>query len=76
MNLHPLLIDRGLKRVGSKADMTLSIRDVRFTPESGHLRATLGCPLCAKSGHRSMAVRGRRAYEAAVAQSSQKGRKM
>jgi hypothetical protein len=24
------------QRYGSKADMTLSIRDVRFTPKSGH----------------------------------------
>jgi hypothetical protein len=24
--------------------------DVRFTPKSGHCRATVGCPLCAKSG--------------------------
>ena len=24
---------------------------VRFTPESGHQFSTLGCPLCAMSGH-------------------------
>jgi hypothetical protein len=24
--------------------------DVRFTPKSGHCRATVGCLLCAKSG--------------------------
>jgi hypothetical protein len=37
-------------RFGSKADILLGLRDVRFTPESGHCRATVGCPLCAKSG--------------------------
>jgi hypothetical protein len=26
-------------------------RDVRFTPESGHCRPIVGCPLCAKSRH-------------------------
>jgi hypothetical protein len=26
--------------------------DVRFTPKSGHCRATVACPLCAISGHR------------------------
>ena len=31
--------------------MTGRICDVRFTPGSGHGRAQLGCPLCAKSGH-------------------------
>ena len=42
-------------RFGSKADVTLLNFDVRFTPKSGHCRARLGCPLCAKSGlmHRS-----------------------
>jgi hypothetical protein len=25
--------------------------DVRFTPENRHSEATVGCPLCAKSGH-------------------------
>jgi hypothetical protein len=40
---------------GSKADIASIERDVRFTPKSGHCRATVGCPLCAKSGlmHRS-----------------------
>ena len=28
-------------------------RHVRFTPESGHWLSVLGCPLCAKSRHRS-----------------------
>ena len=29
--------------------------DVRFTPNSRHCRAALGCPLSAKSGHRQAA---------------------
>src|SRR4029077_2121049 len=28
--------------------------DVRFTSESGHCRATVGCPLCAKSGQSAL----------------------
>jgi hypothetical protein len=36
---------------GSKADIAALSWDVCFTPESGHWRTTLGCPLCAKSGH-------------------------
>jgi hypothetical protein len=32
---------------GSKADVTLSNSDVRFTPESRHWLRDLGCPLCA-----------------------------
>jgi hypothetical protein len=36
---------------GSKADVTLLNFDVCFTPESGHCRARLGCPLCARTGH-------------------------
>ena len=31
--------------------MTASGHDVRFTPESGHVRCTILCPLCANSGH-------------------------
>jgi len=30
--------------------------DVRFTPNSGHCRATVGCPLCANSGHSPIKV--------------------
>jgi hypothetical protein len=37
-------------RCGSKADIGLAPADVRFTPKSGHCRATVGCPLCATSG--------------------------
>jgi len=34
-----------------KADIAPCNLDVRFTPKSGHCRATVGRPLCAKSGH-------------------------
>jgi hypothetical protein len=37
-------------RFGSLADMATGQRDVRFTPESGHLQCTSACPLSAKSG--------------------------
>ena len=37
--------------MGSKADMTERICNVRFTPESGHRSATRQYALCAKSGH-------------------------
>src|SRR5262245_58409169 len=35
-----------------KANKTSCRRDVRFTPESGHLHCTTACPLWANSGHR------------------------
>ena len=38
-------------RFGSKADIEACLRDVRFTPKSGHGSAPLRCPLCAKSRH-------------------------
>ncbi len=38
-------------RFGSKADMGACVRDVRFTPESGHGPGRQKCPLSAKSGH-------------------------
>jgi hypothetical protein len=41
-------------RSGSKADISLSPTDVRFTPESGHGSARSRCPLCAKSGHSAL----------------------
>src|SRR6516165_7171254 len=28
-----------------------ALRDVRFTPKSGHWNSAVKCPLCAKSGH-------------------------
>jgi len=42
----------GNVRFGSKADIWTCVMDVRFTPESGHFRKRLRCPLSAKSGHR------------------------
>src|SRR5262249_61068130 len=43
--------------------------DVRFTPESGHVRYNLRCPLWANSGHRDFIIRllRRRVAEAAKA---------
>jgi hypothetical protein len=41
-------------RFGSKADIALPAIDVRSSPQSGHWRATVGCPLCAKSGYTSL----------------------
>jgi len=38
-------------RFGSLADICSAIRDVRYTPKSGHVRCTSPCPLSAKSGH-------------------------
>src|SRR5262249_48641614 len=38
-------------RFGSKADIEACLRDVRFTPKSGHRNSVAECPLCAKSGH-------------------------
>src|SRR5215469_15224335 len=38
-------------RFGSKADITAYLRNVRFTPKSGHWNSAMRCPLCAKSGH-------------------------
>ena len=40
-------------RFGSKADIGARLRDVRFTPKSGHWNSVVECPLCAKSGHAS-----------------------
>ena len=38
-------------RFGSKADIRVHPRDVRFTPKSGHWNLVAECLLCAKSGH-------------------------
>jgi len=38
-------------RFGSKADICSALADVRFTPESGHMRRKNGCLLWANSGH-------------------------
>ncbi len=40
-------------RFGSQADMTVSICDVRFTPESGRRFSALGCRLSANRRHRA-----------------------
>ena len=40
-------------RFGSKADIRSAKRDVRFTPNSGHVQCNSQCPLCAISGHPS-----------------------
>jgi len=42
---------RGDVRFGSLADIVASNFDVRFTPESGHVRCNYGCPVWANSGH-------------------------
>jgi hypothetical protein len=39
-------------RYGSKADIGEAVKNVRFTPESGHWGRSQDCPLLAKSGHR------------------------
>jgi hypothetical protein len=39
-------------RFGSKSDIALGPRHVRFTPESRHCGVRLACPLSAKSGSR------------------------
>jgi hypothetical protein len=40
-------------RFGSKADIALGLRHVRFTPKSGHQLSALGCQLCATCGPNS-----------------------
>jgi hypothetical protein len=42
-------------RFGSKADISRRSIDVRFTPESRHVRCNSVCPLSANSGHRAFA---------------------
>ena len=42
-------------RFGSQADILRCQCDVRFTPESGHVRCNSICPLSANSGHRDKA---------------------
>jgi hypothetical protein len=39
-------------RSGSEVDLIGDLRDVRFTPESGHWLNALRCPLSANRGHR------------------------
>jgi len=40
-------------RFGSLADIRADMRDVRFTPESGHSSERVGCPLSASSGYKA-----------------------
>jgi hypothetical protein len=46
-------------RFGSKADILTISRHVRFTPKSGHWRATVGRPLCAIGGSAPFQERSR-----------------
>jgi hypothetical protein len=39
------------KKPSTSNRLAVHPRDVRFSTESGHCRATVGCPLCAKGGH-------------------------
>ena len=41
-------------RFGSLADICTAKRHVRFSPNSGHVRCTSRCLLCANSGHRDL----------------------
>jgi len=41
-------------RFGSKADIWATVRNVRFTPKSGHSARRRQCPLSANSGHRDL----------------------
>jgi hypothetical protein len=41
---------RATPSVSPNPDILGVLRDVRFTPESGHQQSALGCPLCANSG--------------------------
>jgi hypothetical protein len=43
----------GHVRFGSLVDIKARRCDVRFTPESGHVRRNYGCPLSGNSGHDS-----------------------
>jgi hypothetical protein len=51
------VVIRANVRFGSLADIGQPIRDVRFTPDSRHSSAQVGCPLCAKSGPHSAFAR-------------------
>jgi hypothetical protein len=42
-----------MSALGQKQTSMTSPRNVRFIPESGHWVSVFGCPLCAKSGHRT-----------------------
>ena len=40
-----------MSALGHKRTCAVQKRDVRFTPESGHMQCTRRCPLSANSGH-------------------------
>jgi len=46
--------EAGNVRFGSKADIRVDPRHVRFTPKSRHWLSGSGCPLCAKSRHSAL----------------------
>ena len=52
-------------RFGSKADICSAKRHVRFAPESGHVRCSSSCPLCANSGHSAFITSSARASNVA-----------
>jgi len=43
-------------RFGSKANICSALRDVRFTPKSGHVQCTRRCLLWANSGHATYSI--------------------
>jgi hypothetical protein len=47
--LYSARTEQAVFRFGSKADISLTPDDVRFTPKSGHWNSLAGCLLCAKS---------------------------
>jgi hypothetical protein len=51
---HSARTEQAVFRFGSKADISLTPDDVRFTPKSGHRNSAAKCPLCAKSGPSAM----------------------
>jgi hypothetical protein len=64
---YSILNEAGQFRFGSKADMAARLRNVRFTPETGHRQTTYSGPLGAKTGNdgaiRSLRPRGRVAVQ-------------
>ena len=53
------LVERQAKTENSAQDLRSAKRHVRFTPESGHVRCTSLCLLCANSGHQRPDVQQR-----------------
>ena len=48
-----------MSALGHKRTCRTAKSHVRFTPESGHVQCTSGCPLCANSGHSTEPSLGR-----------------